>query len=66
MRAYIVCQKCNRIHGCVYIDKGKQSIEICFNCRYKPERPCEDTEIKYEVHQLCFNCLIDLAFNLKN
>ncbi len=66
MRAYIVCGRCHCIHGCVEILKGKEIISICYKCRFKPIRDCEKEEITAQVEQLCFNCLIDLAFNLKN
>jgi len=66
MKAYIFCPKCSVIHGCVEILKGKEIISICYKCRFKPIRDCEKEEITAQVEQLCLNCLIDLAFNLKN
>lgn len=66
MKAYIVCPNCGTIHGCVFLIRGKEVINICFKCRYKPIRPCDDYEITAEVRQICFNCLIDLTFKNLN
>lgn len=62
MRAYIYCPRCAKIHGCIEVINGKQTISICFKCRFKPIRKCDDCRITSELKQLCIDCIIDLAF----
>lgn len=66
MKAFIFCQKCLRIRGCVEIKNGKEIVKICYNCRFKPIRDCEKDTPTHELKQLCIDCLVDLALTDNN